>query len=200
METYTPRSNLTPTQRRILECVVKTIAEVGYARTTVGEISRRLDLSKGVIQYHFPSKEGLIQETIAYIYTVARKYMSAQIWRTTNEWEQVRSFIELSGKFYQQYPMHIQALQAIRANFRPQKCISLADTLYERELSDLENVFIAGQKKGVLSQFDPSIAALTVRMTLNGVATQIYSQQNYDTKKHTDELIEMFRRAYCNDG
>jgi len=199
METYTPRTIITSTQRRILQCVVETIADEGYARATIGELSNRLEVSKGVIQYHFPTKEELIQETVAYIYATARDYMSSQIWQTTNEWEQIRSFIELSCQFYQQYPMHIKALQAIRSNFQPLMHTSLAVTLYERELSDLADVFASGQKKGVLRKFDTDIAALTLRMALNGVAAKLYSQRNYNVKKHADELIELFRHAFLYD-
>jgi AcrR family transcriptional regulator len=199
MKIYTPRSTLTPTQRRILESTVQTIADVGYAQTTIGEISQRLGISKGVVQYHFPSKESLIQESIAYIYTVARDYMSAQIWQTTNEWSQIRSFIKLSGQFYQKYPIHIQALHVIRADFQPQKHISLAATLHERELTDLANVFIAGQQKGVFRHFDPDIAATTLRLALNGIAGKLKDQQPYDVTKYTGELIELFYRAFYNN-
>lgn len=196
METYIPRTTITSTQRRILQCVVETVADEGYARATIGEMSNRLEVSKGVIQYHFPTKEELMQETIAYIYATARDYMSSQIWQTTNEWEQIRNFIELSSQFYRQYPTCIKALQAIRSNFQPLKHKSLAVTLYERELSDLADVFVSGQKKGVLRKFDTDIAALTLRMALNGVATNLYSQQNYNVKKHADELVELFQRAF----
>lgn len=196
---YSPRTTITPTQRRILRCAIETIADVGYARATIGEISARLGVSKGVIQYHFSTKEELLQEAVAYIYATARSYMSSQIWSTSDEWEQIRSFIAVSCRFYRRYPLYIKALQAIRANFQPTKHTSLAQTLYERELSDLASIFASGQGKGVLQKFDPAIAALTLRFALNGVATQLLVQKNhkdYDVEKHAHELIELFRRAW----
>ncbi len=196
---YTPRTSITPTQRRILQCAIETIADAGYGQATIGEISARLGLSKGVIQYHFSSKEELMQEAIAYIYATARNYMSSQIWSTTNEWEQIRSFIAVSCRFYRRYPRYVKALLAIRASFQPAKHASLAQTLYEQELADLARVFAVGQEKGVLQQFDPEIAALTLRLALNGVAVRLYAQKHpkdYDAEKHGRELIELFRRAW----
>jgi len=180
-----------------LHCTIETLAEVGYGQATIGAISARLAVSKGVVQYHFSSKEELIQEAIAYIYATARDYMSSQIWSTADEWEQIRRFIEVSCAFYKQYPVHIQALQAIRASFRPVKHASLAQTLYARELSDLAKVFASGQANGTLQTGDPDIAALTLRLALNGVAAKLYTQKDYDAEKHAHELIEMFRRAFA---
>ncbi len=178
-----------------MQCAMEMMAEVGYAQTTIGSVSKRLGISKGVIQYHFPSKEELIQETIAYIYATARDYMSSQIWNTTDEWKQICSFIQVSCQFYQQYPMHIKALQAIRTNFQPTRHTSLAQTLYEQELADLTGIFTSGQTKGIFRTFDPDVMALTLRLALNGVVTCIYGQPNYDVQKHADELVALFELA-----
>ena len=192
---YTPREVITAPQREILHCTMEMMAEAGYAQTTIGAVSKRLGVSKGVIQYHFPSKEELVQEVIAYIYAIARDYMSSQIWNTTDEWKQIRSFIEISCRFYQQYPTHIKALQTIRINFQPAKHESLADTYYGQELADLAKVFVSGQTKGLFRTFDPNIVALTVRLALNGAATLLYSQPNYNVQKHADELVALFSQA-----
>lgn len=194
---YVPRSHLTPTEEKILDCTVRTIAELGYPRTTIGELGKRLALSKGVIHYHFPSKEDLVQDTIARIYATARNYMSPQIWTQSDPWEQVQSFIDVSCTFYQRYAIQTKALQEIRANFRPHKHKSLAQTLYERELADLAAIFTVGQEAGVFRAFDPAIAALTLRFALNGAAACLYTQPSYDIQRHARELVELFKCAWC---
>lgn len=196
---YIPRGAITDTQREILHCTMETMADVGYVRTTIGVVSKQLGVSKGVIQYHFSSKEELVQEVIAYIYATARDFMSAQIWNTTDEWKQICSFIEVSCQFYQQYPTYIKALQTIRVNFQPAKHESLANTFYKQELIDLASVFVSGQAKGIFRAFDPDIVALTLRQALNGVTTCIYNEPSYDVRRHADELTTLFEQALLRD-
>jgi len=48
------------TRRRILEAVVESIAEVGFARTTAAEVTRRAEVTWGAVQHHFGGKRGLM--------------------------------------------------------------------------------------------------------------------------------------------
>ena len=41
---------------QIIECAIETIAEVGYAQASLGQIAKRAQISKGVISYHFANK------------------------------------------------------------------------------------------------------------------------------------------------
>jgi len=48
------------TRARILEAVVESIAEVGFARTTAAEISRRSGVTWGAVQHHFGGKDEML--------------------------------------------------------------------------------------------------------------------------------------------
>jgi len=48
------------TRRCILEAVVDSIAEVGFARTTALEVTRRAEVTWGAVQHHFGDKRGLM--------------------------------------------------------------------------------------------------------------------------------------------
>lgn len=47
------------TRTRILSVALELFLEVGYQRTTLNQIGKRLDLSKAAVLYHFPSKVDL---------------------------------------------------------------------------------------------------------------------------------------------
>ena len=48
------------TRRRVLEAVVEAIGELGFQRTTGGEIARRAGVSWGAVQHHFGDKNGIL--------------------------------------------------------------------------------------------------------------------------------------------
>ena len=48
------------TRARVIEAVFASIAEVGFARTTASEITRRAGVTWGAVQHHFGGKHGLV--------------------------------------------------------------------------------------------------------------------------------------------
>ena len=60
-------STFTQRKRRdqLVDCTIDAIAELGFARASVGEVARRAGVSKGVVTYHFAAKEDLIHAVIA---------------------------------------------------------------------------------------------------------------------------------------
>lgn len=48
------------TRSRVIEAVFACIAEVGFARTTATEITRRAGVTWGAVQHHFGGKDGLL--------------------------------------------------------------------------------------------------------------------------------------------
>ena len=56
-------STFTQLKRRdqLVDCAIEAIAELGFPRASVAEVARRAGVSKGVVTYHFPAKDDLIQ-------------------------------------------------------------------------------------------------------------------------------------------
>ncbi len=48
------------TRARIIEAVVESVADVGFARTTATEIARRAGVTWGAVQHHFGGKDGIL--------------------------------------------------------------------------------------------------------------------------------------------
>ena len=51
----------------ICEATVRCLYEHGYHDTSINRIVAQVGLSKGALQYHFPSKEELMAETVAFL-------------------------------------------------------------------------------------------------------------------------------------
>lgn len=52
------------TRARILDAVVESIAEVGFARTTAAEVTRRAGVTWGAVQHHFGGKDGMLMAVL----------------------------------------------------------------------------------------------------------------------------------------
>jgi len=52
---------------QVIEATIETLAERGYARTTLTDVARRAGISHGLVLFHFASKEGLLTETLRYL-------------------------------------------------------------------------------------------------------------------------------------
>lgn len=52
---------------QLIEATIETLAEVGYARTTLTAVAKRAGLSHGLVNFHFETKEKLLSETMVYL-------------------------------------------------------------------------------------------------------------------------------------
>ena len=48
----------------ICNATIASLAEVGYAETSLNRVAAIADFSKGAVQHHFPTKEDLIAATV----------------------------------------------------------------------------------------------------------------------------------------
>lgn len=55
------------TKQRVLEAAIESLAQVGWAESTVAVVAARAGVSRGAAQYHFPSKESLFKAAVEYV-------------------------------------------------------------------------------------------------------------------------------------
>ena len=63
-----PRKMSRETRRQqLIEATIETLAQRGYASTTLTDVARTAGLSHGLVNFHFETKEKLLAETLLYI-------------------------------------------------------------------------------------------------------------------------------------
>lgn len=191
---YIPQAQQTQTAARIVRAVIASLYSKGFTATSIGSVAADLGISKGVIHYHFPSKETLLQETIAYIYQTAFSEVRPDIDAADNDWDKIEQFIRRSIDFHRDHADYVTALGEILTNFRPRQHRSYALRRLEQEFAEVSELLVAGQRSGMFVEFDPAIMAYTIRQALNG--TVRYARTDgYDLQHHADELVALFRRS-----
>ena len=66
------------TRQRLIEAAVESLAEVGYAATTVSVVAARAGVSRGAAQHHFPTRADLFAAAVEYMTEVRLAEIKAQ--------------------------------------------------------------------------------------------------------------------------
>jgi AcrR family transcriptional regulator len=89
----------TETARReqIVRAAVETLAELGYAETSLGKIARTAGLSSvGMISYYFSGKSELMSEVVSTVVTAAGEVVGPRVAAQTTALGRFRTYIEAS--------------------------------------------------------------------------------------------------------
>lgn len=182
---------------QLIACTIETIATLGYGKASLSQIAQRAGVSKGVISYHFKSKDELIEQTAAAIFDAFGAFMGPQIEAEATPRKKLEVIIRSNLAFMQQHRQHLVALLEILSNARPLPT-AMAET-HQRSLCDLEGFFRWGQEKGEFRAFSPSVMALVVRNAIDLAAGKIAAETSFEVDAYAQELVVLFDCATRRD-
>jgi TetR/AcrR family transcriptional regulator, fatty acid metabolism regulator protein len=191
------------TQRKrrdqLVECAIDAIVDVGYPRASVAEVARRAGVSKGVVTYHFPAKDDLIQAVIAGVIGEMSQYLEPRL-RAADPVEHPERFIAPYLTAWTGYiaahGRDVLALVRIYNAFRDESGRpSPAFDVRAQEIDIVTRVLRHGQETGRLGRFDPRVMAAVMKAALDDLLTQYADDPGLDLEAYGAELIAMFERA-----
>ena len=175
---------------QLVGCAVDALVEQGFARTSVAEVARRAGVSKGVVTYHFPSKEELLGEVVVSLYRdageqIARADASGSVMST------LAAYITSNLAFVAENPRHVRAVMEVAANLRPADGRG-ADPL----ATHLQELIERGQASGELTEaVDAGVLAVTIRASIDAAAARAACDPTADPRAHAGHLATIVRRA-----
>src|SRR5580692_9211277 len=186
----------TARRAQIVDCAIDTIAEMGFAKASVDQIAKRAGVSKGVITYHFPSKEEIVDAIVENIVAAGRAYMMPRIVAQTSAAGQLRAYIESHLEFIDAHRKSLIALVDIAMSARRANgsLVIGPESLAERAAS-LEELLRAGQRSGEFRRFSTRVMALTILQAIDGVPPLLARDPDLDVKLHARELATIFALA-----
>ncbi|MDQ0186646.1 TetR/AcrR family transcriptional regulator [Cytobacillus kochii] len=181
---------------QIVECAIETIAEVGYAQASLGQIAKRANISKGVISYHFTNKEELLEQIPIEYYKAWQSYITPRIEAQKSPKEMLRAYIESNLTFIDENRKHVLAVIETVSNQRnADGKLRLAADHDETIILPIENILTLGIKEGIFREFTRSSArvmALTIRNAIDGFTLELVRQPHIDIQEYTRELVTIF--------
>ena len=179
---------------QIVECAIDAIAELGYANASLAEIAKRAGISKGVISYHFASKQELIEQVVKWVIEKHTASMLPRIFAEHSASGMLRAYIESNLEFLDTHRNYIMAVMNIAAGARDndgQPTIGLEVT-FEPAVRELEKLLRHGQKRSEFREFSTRVMAVTIRNTIDLLSPLLAADPKLDLKLYAKELATLF--------
>lgn len=157
-------------RQQLIEATIETIAERGYARTTLTDVANRAGLSHGLVNFHFETKEKLLTETLMFLSEEYRaNWVAALAAAPDTPALQLDALIRADFQPEICTPARLAAWCAYwgEAQCRPlyQEQCGSNDDAYFRAMLDICERLAAEGRYG----YNPTLAARVLRVTLEGV-------------------------------
>ena len=185
-------------RQQIVGAAIDTIAEVGYAQASLARIAARIGISKGVISYHFASKDDLIKQVVIDVVEAGRAYIIPRVFAESSGPAMLRAYIGSNLAFMREHRNYMVAVVEILRNgaFTTDggrrvdgRDVDVATHLLEEQLARL-------QAKGELrGDFDPGIMAMAIRATIDVVPHRLVRDPDFDIDSYSGEIITVFDLA-----
>jgi TetR/AcrR family transcriptional regulator, fatty acid metabolism regulator protein len=195
----------TETARRaqIVAAAVDTLAELGYAQTSLARIAERIGVSKGVISYHFASKEELLQAVFADVLARAGAYVRPRVEAESTARGMLRAMIESNVDFMGEYRRDMVALFEVAVNTRrADSSPNPAVAEMSRETASATTRLLAScQATGEFrADFDPRAMAIAIRAAIDAVPPRLARDPEFDARHYAREVAALFDIATRSHG
>jgi len=185
-------------RQQIVAAAIDTIAEVGYAQASLARIAERIDISKGVISYHFAGKDDLIRLVAIEIVEAARAYIIPRVLAESTGHATLRAYIESHLAFMREHRNYMVAIVEIVRNggltTGEQRRFDGRDV--DVAVHFLEELLTRLQAEGGLrSDFDPGVMAVAIRAAIDSVPYRLVRDPDLDVDHYAREIATIFDRA-----
>lgn len=190
---------MTFTQRKrrdqLVDCAIDALAELGFQGTSVAEVARRADVSKGVVTYHFAAKDDLMFAAVAEIFDSVKEFLEARLGSTSPQ-RFVADYINAWIAYYRTRTRYMLAIREIWGNFRDDSGRQhFGPQAVAGELAVVQQVLEYGQADGSLVKFDARVMAVTLKASLDALLNQLAADPELDLEAYGAELVRLFERA-----
>lgn len=184
-------------RKQIVESAIETIAAQGYQRATLDLIAENVNVTKGVITYHFANKDELIECVLERILQEQRQHREARVSACSGAWEKLQAFIQADIDFFTQYPQFQTALIELWGSIttRDEKK-AFENSAYQPPRQLLEDILQKGQADGQFGTFSPVETAAVIIAMLDGLMVQqVFTGGQLDLQKCGQEVLRFCRKS-----
>lgn len=195
-----PGPTFVETARRaqIVAAAVEVLADEGFRGASLTRIAQRAGISKGLILYHFSSKEELLRQTLFETVRAMAEGATADLDFTAPPPSLLRALIHQTARQGIAQARERRAIREIVANLGPEATgePSVLPTDAEPLLRSIEQLYLAGQRTGHFrSDFDTYVMAITHEAATSSMATHLDAHPDADVAAYADSLADLLLAA-----
>ena len=180
---------------QIVEAAAAVVAEVGYANTSFSRIAAKAGISKGVITYHFDSKDEILRLVVTRFFDRGWEHMRERISAHDTAAGKIRAWIGSELEFFRTHRTEFLAMSDIVANHRGEDGSHAYAEEFAEELDGLAEILAQGQRDGEFRPFDArSVANIILRCT-EGVLGSWSVHPDLDLEAQSAVLLDFIDHA-----
>lgn len=186
---------------QVIDAAVKTIAEFGYANTSLSRIAETAQISKSVISYHFSNKDELLTEVVLHLFTSSWERVEPRLHAETTALGKVSAWITEQLNHFGNHPDQAAAIGQIVGNHRTTGQSRRFESEIESSVTLLAGIIADGQRNGELADVDPTVAAVTINSAVEGAISRSVAVPGTDLNAYAVNLVKLATRALTDqDG
>lgn len=160
-------------RRQILDAALKLFAERGYDRTSLSDLAARINVSKGVVSYHFQGKAELGREALRHLLRRYRDFVRTRLDAKPTARLRLLELPLACIDFVQgdpmQYLVYLDTLGSFGTARERQEFMARALAGMRRLITDLIS---AAQTEGSVAKFPPGPLADLIQASVDGLTEQ----------------------------
>lgn len=173
------------TRLKIVMAALKAFGEKGYASTSVSQIAREAEISKGLIYHYFSSKEDVLKGIFAMMVQEGEVIMGD--WENKTPAEKLRHTISESVSFIRNQPNVMRFMMSLA--LQPAAIADLEEVMEEQKgqmMARYQQLFLD------LGYTDPEAEAYYTGALLDGAAMGYLSVKDYPLEKVAQILLKRY--------
>lgn len=178
----------------IMQAATDVFAENGFYNSTVADVARVANVADGTIYLYFKNKDDLLISIFEHSMDVFIKAVCEQLEEISGPIEKLKTFILLHLKLVQKNQNLAQVIQ-IELRQSAKFIKEYANEKFFKYLGIVENIFIEGQKAGVINpELNPNILRRALFGAVDEMALEwvLMKKKRYSIEEAANQLCQMF--------
>ncbi len=181
---------------QLVDCAVQALCEVGFAGASIGEVARRAGVSKGVVTYHFRTREDLLRQVVIALYERAGNRIAERVDAADTALDALLGYIEANLAFVAENATHVRAVMEVAANLRgPDGGPPPAPPDSDPVTAHLRALIERGRAGGEFAEVDAGVLATIIRAAIDTAAARGATDPGFDHDLFARQLVLVVRRA-----
>lgn len=188
-------------RQQIIASTIEVLAREGYAAATLARIAEHAGISKGVVSYHFGSRDDLMEAVVVDAYTRGGEQILPALTAEGSAAARLTGYLNANLDLIAAHRSAALAIGEIISNLRDEHGRRRFDEAQNAGPVDvLAAMLEQGQRDGEFGDFDARAVAFIIRDAIDGVGSRLRADIDFDIEGFARTLVPFVIRAITKPG
>lgn len=183
-------------RRQIIDAARKIFLATGFEKTTIQQIADTIEVSKGVILYHFGSKSGLGKAVLEETLITYGEHISGQLSEITTATGKILAFPMICAGYFEchqdEFALYMDALGSFGEVHEKRNYMAYADGVQREYLARL---ITAAKREGSFKGVNTQALADTIQAFVDGINSQYCADPEQVRPTASSQVFQQMLKA-----